>query len=221
LRERVVATNREWAAKLNIKPAAATTCNKPSGTVSLLAGCSSGIHPRYSRHYIRTVRADKKDPLAKLMVEMGFPHEDDVVKPEYNWVFSFPMKSPENSVLRDDITAIKHLELWKIYQDHWTEHKPSVTIQVRESEWMEVGAWVYRHFDSISGVAFLPYSGHNYRQAPYQEITEVEYKRLLDEFPKNIDWSKLGQFEQEDNTQIEKQFACNGDSCELTDMGTK
>jgi len=187
-------------------------------TVSLLAGCSSGIHPRHSQYFIRTIRADKKDPLAKLMVEMGFPHEDDVTKPEYNWVFSFPMQSPEGSVLRDDLTAIDHLELWKTYQDHWTEHKPSITVNIRESEWMDVGAWVYRHFDSVSGIAFLPFSGHSYRQAPYQSVSKEEHDKLLAAMPKNVDWSKLGQFEIEDNTQMEKTMACNGDSCEMSDL---
>jgi len=218
LREYAVSVNKEWAAKLGINQATATTCIKPSGTVSLLASCSSGIHPRHSQHFIRTVRADKKDPLAKLMVEMGFPHEDDVTKPEYNWVFSFPMQSPEGSVLRDDLTAIDHLELWKTYQDHWTEHKPSITVNIRESEWMDVGAWVYRHFDSVSGIAFLPFSGHSYRQAPYSEVTKDEYEKAIAAMPKNVDWSKLGQFEIEDNTQMEKTLACVGDSCDLADL---
>ena len=218
LREYAVSVNKEWAAKLGINQATATTCIKPSGTVSLLAGCSSGIHPRHSQYFIRTIRADKKDPLAKLMVEMGFPHEDDVTKPEYNWVFSFPMQSPEGSVLRDDLTAIDHLELWKTYQDHWTEHKPSITVNIRESEWMDVGAWVYRHFDSVSGIAFLPFSGHSYRQAPYSEVTKEEYEKAIAAMPKNVDWSRLGQFEIEDNTQMEKTLACNGDSCEMSDL---
>jgi ribonucleoside-diphosphate reductase alpha chain len=222
LREYVVSVNKEWAAKLGINQATATTVVKPSGTVSALVNCSSGIHPRHSQYFIRTIRADKKDPLAKMMVEMGFPHEDDVTKPEYNWVFSFPMQSPEGSVLRDDLTAIDHLELWKTYQDHWTEHKPSVTVNIRESEWMDVGAWVYRHFDSISGVAFLPFSGHSYRQAPYREATKEEYDKAMAAMPKNVDWSKLGQFELEDNTQMEKALACNGsDTCDLIDLNAK
>jgi ribonucleoside-diphosphate reductase alpha chain len=218
LREYVVSVNKEWAAKLGINQATATTVVKPSGTVSALVNCSSGIHPRYSQYFIRTIRADKKDPLAKLMVEMGFPHEDDVTKPEYNWVFSFPMMAPECSVLRDDLTAIDHLELWKTYQDHWTEHKPSITVNIRESEWMDVGAWVYRHFDSVSGVAFLPYSGHSFRQAPYCEVTKEEHDKAMAVMPKNVDWSKLGQFEIEDNTQMEKTLACVGDSCDLADL---
>lgn len=187
-------------------------------TVSQLVDCSSGIHGRFSKFFIRTIRADKKDPLAKMMAELGFPHEDDVNKPEYNWVFSFPMKAPDCSVLAESLSAIDHLELWKIYQDHWTEHKPSITVYVRENEWMDVGAWVYKHFDSVSGVAFLPYSGHTYRQAPFQEITEVEYKAWLEKMPKDVDWSKLGDYEKEDNTQVTKSFACSGDTCDVADI---
>jgi ribonucleoside-diphosphate reductase alpha chain len=218
LREYAVEVNKEWATKLGINPAAAVSCVKPSGTVSALVNCSSGIHPRFSKYFVRTVRADKKDPLAKLMVEMGFPHEDDVTKPEYNWVFSFPMMSPECSTLSESITALEHLELWKTYQDHWTEHKPSITVYVREHEWMDVGAWVFRHFDSISGVAFLPYSGHNYRQAPFQPLNEADYKKMLAAMPKDVDWAKLGKFEVDDNTQTERTMACSGDSCDLADL---
>jgi ribonucleoside-diphosphate reductase alpha chain len=218
LREYAVAVNKEWAKILGINPSVALSCVKPSGTVSQLVDCSSGIHGRFSKFFIRTIRADKKDPLAKMMAELGFPHEDDVNKPEYNWVFSFPMRAPDCSVLAENLSAIEHLELWKIYQDHWTEHKPSITVYVRENEWMDVGAWVYKHFDSVSGVAFLPYSGHSYRQAPYQEITEAEYKAWLEKMPKDVDWSKLGDYEKEDNTQVTKSFACSGDTCDVADI---
>jgi ribonucleoside-diphosphate reductase alpha chain len=218
LREYAVAVNKEWAKILGINQSVALSCVKPSGTVSQLCDCSSGIHGRFSEFFIRTIRADKKDPLAKMMAELGFPHEDDVNKPEYNWVFSFPMKAPDCSVLAESLSAIEHLELWKVYQDHWTEHKPSITVYVRESEWMDVGAWVYKHFDSVSGVAFLPFSGHSYRQAPYQAITEAEYKAWLEKMPKDVDWSKLGEYEKEDNTQVTKSFACTGDVCDMADI---
>ncbi len=187
---------------------------KPSGTVSQLVNSASGIHPRYSHYYIRTVRADKKDPLAKMMTKIGFPVEDAIGNPKTQ-VFSFPIASPDNSIFRNDRTAIEQLELWLTYQRHWCEHKPSCTIYVKEHEWMEVGAWVYKHFDELSGVSFLPYDGGNYQQAPYQEITEDEYDNLLARFPLNVDWSLLGEYEKEDMTTGMKEYSCTGDSCEL------
>ncbi|MEE3227832.1 MAG: ribonucleoside-triphosphate reductase, partial [Chloroflexota bacterium] len=168
LKQVAIDTNKEWAKKLNINQSAAITCVKPSGTVSQLVDSASGIHARHNPYYIRTVRADKKDPLAKMMSEAGFPHEDDVTKPDHTWVFSFPIKGPAKGIYRKDMTAIEHLELWKIYQDNWCEHKPSITVSVNEDEWMSVGAWVYENFDKMSGVSFLPFADHSYRQAPYQ-----------------------------------------------------
>ena len=218
LKEIVVQTNKQHSKKLKINPSAATTCVKPSGTVSQLVDAASGIHARHSDYYIRTVRADVKDPLCKFMLASKFPAESDVMKPEHTMVFSFPMKSPKGAICRDDLTAIEQLELWLQYQEHWCEHKPSVTITVKEPEWMTVGAWVWEHFDRISGISFLPHSDHSYRQAPYQDCTEKEYLELIKKFPKNIDWSKLGDYEQEDNTSGTQTFACTGNSCEIVDL---
>jgi ribonucleoside-diphosphate reductase alpha chain len=215
LKEVAIETNKVWAEKLGINPASATTCVKPSGTVSQLVDSSSGIHPRYSRYYVRTVRADKKDPLAQMMVEQGFPVEDDITKPDSTYVFSFPMKAPKDSVFRDDRTAIEQLEHWLIYQRHWCEHKPSVTIYVRDEEWLEVGAWVQKYFDEVSGVSFLPHSNHNYKQAPYQEISEGEYLGRVESMPKDVDWRLLGNYEDRDNTEGAQTMACTGGSCEL------
>lgn len=218
LKEVVIETNKEWAEKLGINQSAATTCVKPSGTVSQLVDSASGIHPRYSPFYIRTVRADKKDPLAKYMVEAGFPVEEDVMKPTQTLVFSFPMKAPENAVFRNDRTAIQQLEHWLVYQRHWCEHKPSVTIYVKDNEWMEVGAWVWKHFDEISGISFLPHSDHTYKQAPYQEITEEEYYSFLEKMPTDVDWTQLSKYEFEDRTTSSQTLACSGGICEIVDL---
>lgn len=191
---------------------------KPSGTVSQLCDSASGIHPRYAPYYIRTVRADKKDPLAKYMRDAGFPVEDDVMKPDSTYVFSFPMKAPYDAVFRDDRTAIQQLEHWLAYQRHWCEHKPSVTIYVKDHEWMEVGAWVWKHFDEMSGVSFLPHSDHTYRQAPYQEITEEEYYQWLERMPTDVDWSRLSEYETEDRTTGSQTMACSGGVCEVVDL---
>ena len=215
LKEVAVETNKEWAEKLNIPQSVAITCVKPSGTVSQLVDSASGIHPRYSDYYIRTVRQDKKDPLADLMIEAGVPYEDDVMKPDSTYVFSFPMKAPEGSVMRDDRNAIEQLELWKVYQEAWCEHKPSITVYVKEDEWLKVGAWVYENFDSVSGVSFLPHSEHSYKQAPYQEITEEVYNELQEAMPKEVDFTKLIDFEKEDTTVGMKEFACQGGACEI------
>jgi len=216
LKQVAIDTNKEWATKLGIPQSVAITAVKPSGTVSQLVDSASGIHPRYSDYYIRTVRQDKKDPLAALMVQAGFPYEDDVMKPDSTYVFSFPVKAPKGSVMRDDRTAIEQLEVWKIYQEAWCEHKPSITVYVKEDEWMEVGAWVYKNFDNISGVSFLPHSDHSYRQAPYQQITEDEYTKLLSEMPKGVDFSKLNEFEKEDTTIGMKEYACSASGgCEI------
>ena len=217
LKEIAIQVNKEFASKIGINPAAAITCVKPSGTVSQLTDAASGIHARHNEYYIRTVRADKKDPLCQMMIEMGFPYEPCVMKPDHTMVFSFPMKAV-GSVTRNDLTAIEHLELWLIYQRHWCEHKPSITVTVKEHEWMEVGAWVYKHFDEISGISFLPHSDHSYRQAPYQDCTKEEYKEALNNMPKNVDWTKLCSYEKEDTTKGTQTFACSGDKCELVDL---
>jgi ribonucleoside-diphosphate reductase alpha chain len=213
LRDFAIEVNNGLAEKLGINPAAAITCVKPSGTVSQLCDSASGIHPRHSNYYIRRVRADNKDPLTKFMKDNGVPWEPDVMKPESTTVFSFPMKAPKGAVVRDDIDAIKHLELWAVYQEAWCEHKPSVTINVREQEWMDVGAWVYRHFDEMSGVSFLPHDGGSYRQAPYEEITEDLYNLMLPSIPKSLDWDSL--VEMEDNVEGVQTLACTSGSCEI------
>jgi ribonucleoside-triphosphate reductase len=217
LKQEAIKTNQEWASKIGINPAAAITCVKPSGTVSQLTDAASGIHPRHSEYYIRTVRADRKDPLCQMMIELGFPHEPCAMRPEHTMVFSFPMKAV-GSVTRNDMTAIQHLELWLAYQRYWCEHKPSITVTVKENEWMEVGAWVYKHFDEISGISFLPHSDHSYRQAPYQECSEEEYNKLLEKMPRNVKWESLSQYETEDKTKGTQSFACSGDKCELVDL---
>jgi len=215
LKQMSVDTNKEWSKKLKINQSAAITCVKPSGTVSQLVDSASGIHARHNPYYIRTVRGDKKDPLTKMMVDFGFPAEDDVMKPKDTTVFSFPIKCSEDAVFRQDMTAIEQLELWKTYQEHWCEHKPSVTISVKENEWIDVGAWVYRNFDLMSGVSFLPYSEHTYKQAPYQDCDENEYKELLKKMPTDVDWSKLSDYETSDMTVGSQELACSAGSCEI------
>ena len=215
LKKMAVETNKEWADKMGIKQAAAITCVKPSGTVSQLVDSASGIHARHNPHYIRTVRGDKKDPLTKMMVDMGFPAEDDVMKPHDTTVFSFPIKCSPDAVFRQDMTAIEQLELWKTYQVHWCEHKPSVTISVKEEEWIEVGAWVYKNFDLMSGVSFLPYSEHTYKQAPYQDCTLIEYSELVKKMPTEVNWSKLSDYEKTDMTIGSQELACSAGSCEI------
>ena len=219
LREVAVETNKEWAEKLGIQQSTAITCVKPSGTVSQLVDSASGIHARHSEYYIRTVRGDNKDPLTQFMIEQGVPYESDITKPNDTTVFSFPVKSPTGCITRNDLTAIQQLEMWMIYQRHWCEHKPSVTITVRDDEWMEVGAFVFKHFDEMSGVSFLPHSDHTYQQAPYQDCTEEEYNAMLDKFVYDIDWSQLAEYEKEDTTAGNQTFACSGDVCEIVDIG--
>ena len=219
LRESTILVNKEYAKKLGINPAAAITTVKPSGTISQLVDSSSGIHARHSEYYVRTVRADNKDPLCQLMKEEGFPSEQCVMRPDHTTVFSFPIKSPDSCVTRDDMTALEHLELWLTYQRYWTEHKPSITITVKEDEWMEVGAWVYKHFDEISGISFLPHTNHSYRQAPYQECTKEEHDILLARIPTDVDWNtSLLKFEKEDTTAGSQSYACTGDKCEMVDL---
>ena len=218
LKTEAIIQNKTTAKSIGINESVAITCVKPSGTVSQLVDAASGIHARHNPYYIRTVRADVKDPLCIFMKEKGFPCEPDVMKPEHTMVFSFPMKTPKNAVFRTDMTALEQLNLWLTYQRSWCEHKPSVTISVKENEWMEVGAWVWEHFDEVSGVSFLPFSDHTYKQAPYQDCTEEEYKELLKALPKDIDWAELGDYEKEDNTAGTQTFACSGNSCEVVDL---
>ena len=218
LREVAVETNKEWSAIFGIPQSTAITCVKPSGTVSQLVDSSSGIHPRHSSYYIRTVRGDNKDPLTQFMIDSQIPNEPDVMKPDTQTVFSFPMKSPDKSVMRDDMTAIEQLQTWLMYQRHWCEHKPSVTVSVRDDEWMEVGAFVFKHFDEMSGVSFLPHSNHTYQQAPYQDCTKDVYDSFSGRF-RNIDWTSFIKYEKEDNTKSSQNFACSGDSCEIVDIG--
>jgi ribonucleoside-diphosphate reductase alpha chain len=213
-----IETNKEWAQRLGINPSTAITTIKPSGTVSQLVDASSGIHPRYAPYYIRTVRADKKDPLAKLMKDEGFPVEDDVMKPDSTYVFSFPMKAPEGAVFRDDRTAIEQLEHWLTYKQHWAEHSVSVTVYVKDSEWLDVGAWVFKHFDDLTGISFLPHSDHTYRQAPYQEISKEEYEEWVKKMPTEVDWTALSKYEEEDNTISSQTLSCTGSACEIVDI---
>ena len=216
LRTVAIETNKAIAEDIGIPQSAATTCVKPSGTVSQLVDSASGIHARHNPYYIRTVRADKKDPLAQAMVEAGFPVEDDVMQPEHNYVFSFPMKADPESVFRMDMSAIEQLELWLKYQKHWCEHKPSVTISVKEDEWLEVGAWCYKNWEWMSGVSFLPFSDHTYRQAPYQDCTKDEYEKAKKDMPADINWMELlSKYENTDMTEGAQELACVAGVCEI------
>lgn len=221
LRRVSVEVNEEISKSLKINPSAAITCVKPSGTVSALVNSASGIHARHNPYYIRTVRADRKDPLCQFMIDRGFPSEPCVMKPDHTMVFSFPMKSPDGAICRNDLSAIEHLELWLAYQKEWCDHKPSITVSVKEHEWMGVGAWVWDHFEEMSGVSFLPFSDHTYRQAPFQDCSKEEYETLLAKMPKEIDWSQLSQYEKEDNTVGSQELACSGGSCEIVDIAGK
>ena len=218
LKNVAISTNAEFASRLDIPPSTAISCVKPSGTVSQLVDSASGIHARHSPHYIRTVRGDNKDPLTKFMIDQGIPNEPCVFKGDTTTVFSFPVKSPNGAITRNDMSAVEQLEMWLTYQRHWCEHKPSVTISVRDNEWLAVGAFVYEHFDEMSGVSFLPHSDHTYQQAPYQDCTKEEYELLLSSMPDKIDWSKLSEYEQEDNTIAMQTMACSGDVCEIVDL---
>lgn len=214
LREYAISVNRMWAARLQINPAAAITTVKPSGTVSQLVDAASGIHPRYAEYYVRTVRADKKDPLALLMRKQGFPVEDCRARPGSTDVFAFPVQCPEHAVMRNDRTAIEQLEHYLMFQTHWSEHNVSITVYVREHEWLEVGAWVYKHFDRLAGVSFLPFSDHNYPQAPYTECSQQEYEALKAKIPA-FDWDALAEFEKDDATVNVKELACSAGVCEV------
>ena len=218
LKDVAINANAAMAAKLKIPQSTAITCVKPSGTVSQLVDSASGIHARHNPYYIRTVRGDNKDPLTQFMVSQGIPAEPDVMKPDSTTVFSFPMKSPARAVTRTEMTAIEQLELWLMYQRHWCEHKPSVTISVKEEEWMNVGSWVYEHFDEVSGISFLPFSEHTYKQAPYQDCTFEEYDEMRSKMPTSIDWSALQDFEKEDTTSGGRELACTAGVCEVVDL---
>ena len=218
LKSIAVATNAEWAERLGIPVSTAISCVKPSGTVSQLVDSSSGIHARHSPYYIRTVRGDNKDPLTQFMKDQGIPNAPEVFKPDQTTVFSFPMKAPTGAVCTADMPAIEQLEMWLAYQRSWCEHKPSVTINVKNDEWFEVGAFVYKHFDEMSGVSFLPFDDHTYQQAPYQACGKSDYTMLKSLMPKRIDWTKLSEYESEDNTAGSQTLACSGDSCEIVDL---
>jgi ribonucleoside-diphosphate reductase alpha chain len=219
MRDRAREVNQEEAGKIGIPESAAITCVKPSGTVSQLVGVSSGMHPWHSPHYIRTVRGSKGDPISTFLKEVGIPVEDDVMKPNDTYVFSFPVKAPDGAIVRNDLTAIDHLNIWLVYQRAWCEHKPSITVSVKEDEWMEVGAWVYKNFDEVSGISFLPHSDHTYKQAPYQEVSKEEYDALVAKMPKDIRWEDLSFYETEDGTSPSATLACSSDgNCELVDI---
>lgn len=212
LRSRAITTNEEYSTRLGVGASTAITCVKPSGTVSQLCGSSSGIHPRYSQYYTRRVRSDSSDPLCGYLQSLGFRHEKDF----YNKsavVFEFPVKSPEGSITTKDVRAIDQLELWKVYAEHWCEHKPSVTIYVGEDEWLDVGAWVYKNFDIMSGISFLPREEHTYKQAPYEEITEEEYNAMVKDVPKNVDFTDFK--EMDDTTTASQELACTGGHCDI------
>jgi len=219
LRESARAKNKDEAGKIGIPESAAITCVKPSGTVSQLVGVSSGMHAWHSPYYIRTVRGSKGDPISTFLKEVGIPVEDDVMKPNETYVFSFPVKAPEGAIVRNDLTAIEHLNIWLVYQRAWCEHKPSITVSVKEDEWMEVGAWVYKNFDEVSGISFLPHSDHSYKQAPYQEVTKEDYESLVAKMPKEIRWEDLSFYETEDGTSGTQTLACTSDgNCEIVDI---
>jgi ribonucleoside-diphosphate reductase alpha chain len=211
LKEHAITTNKTWASRLGITASTAITCVKPSGTVSQLVGSSSGIHPRFSSFYYRRVRADVNDPLTHSLIEQGVPHERDVINPQQE-VFTFPIRSPESCITISDASAIDQLTLWKVYNDHWCEHKPSVSIYVKDDEWLKVGAWVYENFDSMSGVSFFPHDNNTYQQAPYESCSEEEYLSSLSTFPTEID---LNIPELEDSTTASQELACAGGACEL------
>jgi ribonucleoside-triphosphate reductase (thioredoxin) len=214
MRDVSIATNKEWAERIGVNQSVAITCVKPSGTVSQLVDSASGIHPRFSKHYIRRVRSDKKDPLALYMEQAGFPMEQDVMSPS-SVVFSFPVKAPEASTCVKEVGAMEQLALWKAYQNHWCEHKPSVTVYYTDSEYLQVAQWIWDNFDLCSGISLLPTSDHVYQQAPYEDITAEKYEELLAAMPQNVNWGDLAQFEKEDNTTGSQELACVGGGCDI------
>jgi ribonucleoside-diphosphate reductase alpha chain len=218
LKQIAIDTNKVWSKKLGIPQSAAITCVKPSGTVSQLVDSASGLHPRHSGYYIRTVRGDNKDPLTQFMKDQGIPSEPELQKPDSTTVFSFPVKAPDGAICTEHVPAIEQLKTWLVYQRHWCEHKPSITCNVKADEWLEVGAFVYEHFDEMSGVSFLPYNEHIYQQAPYQECSKEDYTKAIADMPSKIDWTKLSSYEVEDNTSGSQTMACSGDVCEVVDI---
>ena len=214
LRDHARKVNIKWAERFNVSVSTAITCVKPSGTVSQLVNSSSGIHARFAPYYIRRIQLDKKDPVCQYLLDNGFPLVDYEAKKETTMVASFPMKAPEGSVMRTDMTAIEQMEIWLIYQDHFCEHKPSCTVYVKEHEWVEVGAWVWKHFNRISGISFLPHSDHVYQQAPYEDLTKEQYEAMLATMPEGIDWSEM--IEDKDNTTATQELACTAaGGCEV------
>jgi ribonucleoside-diphosphate reductase alpha chain len=213
LKDVAVTTNAEFASAIGINQSVAVTAVKPEGTVSQLCSTASGIHPQHSKYYIRRVRADNKDPLTQFMIQSGFVAEPCVMKPDSTTVFSFPVAVADGALLRDDLSALQHLKLWLLFQRHYCEHKPSVTISVKENEWMDVGAWVYKHFDEVTGVSFLPMDGGTYRQAPYEECTEEDYKKLLDQQPTGIDWDNFQEYD--DNVEGAQMLSCTAGGCTI------
>ena len=218
LKQTVVNTNRKWAAQLGIPQSTATTCVKPSGTVSQLTDAASGIHARHAPFYVRTVRGDTKDPLTRFLMDEGIPNEPDFNSPSNTVVFSFPFESPVAAICRTDMKALEQLNMWKRFSDHWCEHKPSITVSIKEHEWIEAGSWCYENFDSLSGISFLPFSDHSYRQAPYQDCTQEEYNALAEKMPDSIDWERFNNYEKEDNTKASQELACTAGVCELVDI---
>lgn len=221
MREHAISVNARYAKKMGINQSTAVTTQKPSGTVSQLVDAASGGHKRYRKYYIRTVRADNKDPLTEFLKDVGIPNEPDVMRPDHTTVFSFPIAAPEDALTTAESTAIDDLNIWKVYKRHWTEHNPSVTINVREHEWIEVANWVYENWEDVGGISFLPYSEHTYRQAPYQEITEADYWLAKAEMPEEIDWSLLSAYETEDMTTGSQTLSCVAGECEIVDVSAK
>ena len=217
MKETAVEVNKELSSRLDIPQSVSITCVKPSGTVSQLVDSASGIHPRWSQYYVRTVRGDNKDPITRLLKDQGVPNEPDQTSPNHVTVFSFPQKAPKSALTRHNISALDHLNIWKVLQDYWCEHKPSITVNVKEHEWLRVQSWVWDNFDSVSGIAFLPFSDHTYQQAPYQEISKEEYEKMEAVFPK-LDWSRLSDYEKEDNTSGLQDLACSAGVCEVVDL---
>lgn len=220
LRETAIETNERYSKRIGINVSTAITTAKPSGTVSQLTNSSSGMHPWHNDYYFRTVRADNKDPMTQFLKDVGIPHEPDVMAPETTTVFTFPISAPKGAVTRNDITAIDHLNIWKVYKQHWTEHNPSVTINVKEHEWIEVANWVYENWDYVGGISFLPYDSGTYKQAPYQDISETDFRQWDSEMPKAIDWSWLSDYETEDTTTGSQSLACTAGNCEVVSVGS-
>jgi ribonucleoside-triphosphate reductase len=219
LRLSAIDTNKLYAQTMGINVSAAITTVKPSGTVSQLTGTSSGMHPWHSEYYLRSIRADNKDPLTEFMKDVGIPNEPDVMAPDSTTVFRFPIKAPEGAITRTELTAVEHLEIWKVYKTHWTEHNPSVTVNVREHEWIDVANWVFNNWEFIGGISFLPYSDHTYKQAPYEDCDETTFNQFFHDMPESIDWSGLDAYEFEDNTTGTQTLACTSGECEVISIG--